>query len=365
MLNRMMIGSLITLAMLMACVSDSSAYTFQKTDVSGHPGKLKSGLINLRAHAGSFPPGDPYRDWLGWVVSEWNKTPAKMVYNLTYDDSSVGENNGQNEIWFRSTMSDPAVTKMWYACALAGPCVLYEADVIFNRAEPYIASAYKPSLWEYGGSFRPFQTTAMHELGHAQGLGHTADRYSIMGTDWTHIRANGFLATAYVGEDAVAGSIALYGADAGLPDYATAHWRRTGATAGYSDHSRTRLLASNYVELPRLSGVEPTYVVNNGQEIEVEVMLESMPPGTVNSFYLALMLSSDSNINKSDKLVRLHPITIHSQDWPTAALFTMVLPTGIPAGSTRYVGVILDYFDQVTELDETNNYTYIAAVRFK
>jgi len=85
----------------------------------------------------------------------------------------------------------------------------------------------------------------------------------------------------------------------------------------------------------------------------------------VTSYYLALMLSSDSNINKSDKLVRLHPVTINAQDWPTATTFTMVLPTGIPAGSTRYVGVILDYFDQVTELDETNNYTYIAAVRFK
>jgi hypothetical protein len=166
-----------------------------------------------------------------------------------------------------------------------------------------------------------------------------------------------------VGEDAVAGSIALEPADAGLVDFATSHWRRTGASNGYSVHSRTRLLASNYVELPRLTSTgEPTYLVNNGQEIEVEVMLESMPTGTVTSYYLALMLSSDSNINKSDKLVRLHPVTINAQDWPTATTFTMVLPTGIPAGSTRYVGVILDYFDQISELDELNNYTHIAAV---
>lgn len=54
----------------------------------------------------------------------------------------------------------------------------------------------------YGGGSRPFQTTAIHEFGHAAGLGHENAEYNIMGEDWTHISCNGSTYRSYVGEDA-------------------------------------------------------------------------------------------------------------------------------------------------------------------
>lgn len=70
------------------------------------------------------------------------------------------------------------------------------ATSLMPEDTPYSHTLY---LWNYGGSYRPYQTTVMHELGHAMGLEHEDDEYNVMGKDYTHIHAHGGFGTAYLG----------------------------------------------------------------------------------------------------------------------------------------------------------------------
>ena len=187
--------------------------------------KWASNVYATSAASARFPVG-PWRNALAFVVNRWNNNPSLLGYSITYNDPSVGLGNGQSEVWWSSGFGAPAVANWWFNTST---CRFTEVDIRFDNTVPYHYTTTKTSLWPYGGASRPFQTTAMHEFGHAGGLGHTANTYNIMGADWTHIHANGSTATAYPGEDASQGMVALYGLwTAGPQDLGVVHWRQTG-----------------------------------------------------------------------------------------------------------------------------------------
>src|SRR5262249_21615667 len=150
-----------------------------------------------------FPNGSPYQSALSATVSRWNGAPSMMFYGLVFGDTSVGLNNGQSEVWWQANPGAPAYTYWWWNAS----CYIVETDTLFDNTVAYTAYTTKSNINSYGGAYRPFRTTATHELGHVQGLGHTTNTYSVMGDDWTHIFANGGTALQYPGEDAVTGSV--------------------------------------------------------------------------------------------------------------------------------------------------------------
>ena len=96
--------------------------------------------------------------------------------------------------------------------------------------------------WEHGdaanpnnATYRPFQTTAMHELGHSVGLGHEADEHNIMGRDWEHIHVNGDTARAYAGEDACDGRGP--GASGVVEDLQVTTWEYEDPSGEYSNNA--------------------------------------------------------------------------------------------------------------------------------
>lgn len=319
--------------------------------------KWSGNFYNARASSVGFPVG-PWRDALKSVVSHWNSNPSNLGYSMIYDDPSVGMGNGQSEVWWSSGFGAPAVTNAWYN---TGSCTFTEMDIRFDNTVAYTYSTTKSSLWPYGGASRPFQTTAMHEFGHAGGLGHTATTYSIMGSDWTHIHANGSSAIAYAGEDAVAGLVSIYGKWASAAeDVAVAHWRRTGNSGEYSTHSRTRILNTSNVELTKVcaSCAQPIYQVNKGQQVRLEFTYENLGKTSPLNVNIGYYLSTNDTITVSDTLLTTTTASL-ARDSAFTFSTTVTIPTWAVSGQTYWVGTIVDRTGSIAEGNESNNASYI------
>lgn len=343
----------LTLASILAA-SNTFASTWQMCGSTRV--KWAANSYTMRASNVGFPAG-PWRTALDATRSRFNQSPSKMRYYVQWDDTSVALGNGQNEVWWSNGFGAPAICYTWWN----GSCQLVEADVMFDNTVAYSTSTTKTALTPYGGPSRPFHTTAMHEIGHAQGLGHTADRYSIMGQDWDHIHANGSIATAYPGGDAVAGSVTTYGVIAGaLQDLGVAHWRFNGASGAYSKHDRTRIFNTSGVELSKTtSGGQPIYNVNKGQTVKYEMTYENMGATSPITTNVSYYVSTNDTISNIDTFLGSGSVTLNRGTATTSNTF-LVIPNNLVSGTIYYLGVIIDGTGAYGEYVEANNATYIA-----
>jgi len=350
--------SLISLSLAVAIIgytSDASAYNTIKCN--GNSTKWSSLPPQMRAATNSFPNG-VWREALADAVSHWNTNPSKFYFNLTYDDSNIALNNGENEIWFSSDdsilINYPAVTYWWFK----SDCTLKEADIIFDNRVSYTTSTAKSSLWDYGGSNRPFQTTASHELGHSLGLAHENRYYNIMGSDWTHVHTNAGIATNYPGEDASNGAVSLYGLySTPLEELSVSHWKWLGTSGEYSTHTRTEMYNTSGAVLSSFTDAgEPIYNVNRGQQVQIELTYENNGANT-KSFQVGFYISTNDNITTSDSFLGEAPYTL-AKDTPYTAKNTVTIPSNLTPGK-YYIGAIVDKNNVVGEVYEDNNSTYI------
>jgi hypothetical protein len=311
----------------------------------------------LRASSVGFPVG-PWRDALASVRDRFNTSPSQLNYTLLWNEPAVAMNNGQSEVWWQAELDWPAAAWYW----VNGSCEIVEADVIFRSTVAYTTSTAKATLTAYGGPNRPFRTTAIHEFGHAQGAGHVADIYSVMGTDFTHIHANGGTGTAYVGEDLISGSVAVYGLDANAgQDLAIAHWRRSGASGEYSSHSRTRVFTTGNAELAKVAGAtEPTYKVNKGQTVKFEMTYENMGRTSPLTVKIGYYLSTNDTISTGDTFLGEGQVTLYRGAPDTTNNTYLNIPSNLVSGTTYWLGAIIDYNGAVNEVYEANNATYTA-----
>lgn len=323
-------------------------------------GKWDSYPFTMRASSVSFPSGNPYRTALGTVRSRFYNNPSEVWYNQSYDDGSVGFDNGQCEIWFTADSDySPAYTFWWYSFWDGDEIV--EADIVFYNAAGYTTSMTKTSLWGYGGASRPFQTTCCHEIGHAAGLSHEDDEYNIMGQDWTHIHLSGTTCRSYFGEDACDGLVALYGLASGgtFEDLSVTHWKWTGASGGYSQHGMCKMYNSaGTIELgwTTFSG-QRRYNVTKGSTYQVEFTFENNGE-TSQARSMGIYLSTDNSINTAlDTLLMSTTPTVSRGDVSTWK-YSITIPASLTSGVTYYIGVVVDRSAALGEYDESNNTSY-------
>lgn len=337
-------------ALLLANAYQASAYTTY--DCSSKDVSWSSKTRTLYAYRGSFPVGGAYTAALEEAVDRLNDNAAGFTFNISYTWTVPSLGNGRSEVWI-DNISPPGVTNFWWN----GSCNLTEADIRMDSSVNWTTSTNKTTHSSYGGTGRPFQTTLLHELGHAIGLGHEADEYNIMGQDWDHIATNGNTARAYFGEDASDGSVFLYGGSSDQ-DLGIVHWRRTGGTE-YSQHSRTRLLdPSTGAELPYTTvDNERRYNVNRGQTVRVELSYEN----NGNSYQyqdVKYYVSTNNYISTWDTQIGSRNIGLSPDNVYTSS-YNVTIPSSLSCSTNYWLGAVIDADNSLSETYEWNNATYI------
>ncbi|WP_233716797.1 matrixin family metalloprotease [Ketobacter alkanivorans] len=342
-------------ALAFAISGVAEAYTL--ITCNGNNIRWNGNSATMRASNVGFPSGSSWRSALGSSISLVNQNPSAFDYGIVYGDTSVGFNNGQNEIWWTSGFGAPAIANWWMNCNTGR---FTEVDIRFDNTVAYTTSTSKSSLWPYGGSYRPFHTTAIHELGHGVGLSHTATTYSIMGQDWDHIHANGSTARAYFGEDASSGAVALYGLNPGtVEDLGVAQWRHTGSSGEYSTHARTRVLTSagGGVSYSTING-EPRYNVTKGQTYRLEFSFENNGE-SYQSTKVGYYVSTNDYISTVDTPLKTISMGLGRNTVYTYQT-TITIPSTLNSGQNYWLGTIIDKDSTLSEVTETNNRTYLA-----
>ncbi len=308
-----------------------------------------------------------YAKWLTSfkvALDRINNTPANFnMYARLDNDYYVKTGNGESEIWWAKGVSAVEYT----TTSSCGRTV--ETDIIFHNNIPnggYLnVMTDKTQFRGYGKERRTFESTAIHELGHALGLGHENRYYNIMGNDYTHLHTTGDNALrSYAGEDATSGLIKLYGSST-RQDLSVAQWRRTGSSGQYSSHSRTRLLDTSGTELPATKVqssctrpyCEMRHDVELGQTIQFEMTLENN--GTHSqTVQLGYYISTNGSITNTDTLIGTDTVTV-TRDKPDTVKKTVTIPATLSPHTNYYLGVIIDNAGAVSEWVENNNSAYI------
>lgn len=326
------------------------------TDAYVTHGRYTSNNMRMRAATVSFPEGNPYRTALSNVVSRFFNNPSDFWFTQTWNDGSIGFDNGQNEVWFSADPKyNPAYTFWWYN--IFGD--VKEADCVFYNGEAYTTSMTKTDLWTFGGAYRPFETTAAHEYGHASGLSHENDEYNIMGQDWTHIHCNGQTARSYVGEDACDGLVSLYGrySNGDIQDLSVTLHRYKGKSGEYSTHKMGKMTNSDGVTLSSASfNGQRRYNVSRGQLVNVEFTYENEGE-TTKTVNIAFYISTNSSISTADRRIATGWVKEARGNVHQVAT-SLYIPEDLTVGKTYYLGVIIDYDNTVAEVDNANNAAY-------
>lgn len=342
---------------------------------NGNPIEWASLPVPLSASSVSFPSGSNYREELDKAITRFRENPSNFDFQMQYGDNSVGVNNGQNETWFvahSSSIGDSPARAYWRTTCANGGRML-EVDLVYaaNTNFLYSDASGQLSNSSYGNSFggnpRAMMTTMLHELGHAAGIRHEPQLWSLMGFSPNFIHFNSETVRPYLGSDTVNVLNFLYGKtpSASFQDLSVSNRKSIGPCPGepaYSCSDFTALYDPSGNSLPRdpthIDGdAERPYLVTSGAVVQAEFTLENNGHSTYTP-NIGIYLSTNSWITTTDTLLASFSGFEMVPGGPITRTFTVVLPNGTP-GLNRWLGIIVDNQSVISESVESNNATYI------
>lgn len=365
-MKKMLAG--VSLAAVAFAASPAGAFSYK--ECLGEKIKFGSNTVTIRPSTTSFPSGY-WENGIRDTVNKFNENPSNFRYSVSMDSGSVGV-GGENEIW--GTTDDDLLDgaparafQRWTCYWLFGDHVHMDSvDVIYDyhntASNPFewTADDVKSSLIRYTGSGRAIQTTGAHELGHGLILNHVNTEYNVMGSDFEHIHVNGSTARAYIGEDAADGAVFLYGTRSpAWEDVAVVHWKYSGASGEYSDHTKTVLYNTSGAVLPTSTVVGETgYRVSRGQQVRAEFTYENNGANTKNGIVAGYYISTNDYITTLDRRIGGGSFNLGRNDVYTQYV-TLTIPNDLTLNTNYWLGVVLDENGAISEARETNNATYI------
>jgi hypothetical protein len=184
--------------------------------------------------------------------------------------------------------------------------------------------------------------------------------YNVMGTDFEHIHVNGSIARAYIGEDTADATVFLYGTRSpAFEDVAVVHWKYSGASGEYSDHTKTVVTNSAGGALGTTSvNGETGFLVNRGQVVRAEFTYENNGANTKNSIVTGYYVSTNDFISTFDQRIGGATWNLSRGDVLTTTV-TLTIPSNLTPNTNYWLGVIIDENGAIPEAVEVNNATYI------
>jgi hypothetical protein len=358
----------LSLALAASLAGAQPALAFSWKECLGEEIRWDGNTVGVRASPVSFPAG-VWRSALETAVDRFNLNPSRFRYTMSVDSGGVGLDNGQNEVWGTDDQDlldgAPARAFQWWTCYwFFGDHVhMDEVDVIFDYTSPpwqWASSENKANLLRYGGSLRPLQTTAVHELGHGVILNHVNTEYNVMGIDFEHISVNGSTARAYLGEDTADGTAFVYGLRTPLlQDLGVVHWQYASASGEYSNHTKTQLYNSAGSVLSNFdNGGEVRYWVDRDQRVRAEFTYENNGASTQSSIQVGFYISTNAFITTLDRRIGGTTLTLAPDNVFTFQAF-VTIPGDLVPGRDYWLGAIIDETGSIAEMAEWNNATYL------
>lgn len=360
-----LILSIIAAAAVVLTAVPAQALSYKYCGSTGNKITWSGTSKTLRPNRTSFPSGY-WENGIKDTIYTFNRNPSKFRYGVYMETGGVGRGNGQSEIWGwpgYKIGGAPAVASQRYTCYwfFGYHYGVNEVDIIYNYDSPFrwTASKSKNNLIRYKGTKRSLQTTGAHELGHGLILNHVNSEYNIMGSDFEHIHVNGSTARAYIGEDASDGAVFLYGNRGGWQDVGVVHWKYSGASGEYSDHTKTVIYNSSGAVLPTVNvNGETGHRVTRGTWVQAEFTFENNGSNTQNGIAVGYFISTNDYISTYDRRVGGRSINMSRDNVYTTTKW-IYIPSDLTPNRNYWMGAVIDETGSISEAVEWNNATYI------
>ena len=333
-------------------VREASAFSYYIVD--GWP-VIWDGSGSVRFLSPStFPPGSETDQLIRAAMGEWNFAPATAfayTYSRLDQDYPIDHYDGYSDTTaVPASQLDPGVLGVTYL--VNDGAYWFDADIVFSDfpggvgynfdAFPTCGMVDQPSANGYS-----FLLIALHELGHALGLGHTPSGSESAGFVWFPTTMNPrYPAGGTLGQENI---IELHADDRNGIRFLYPH---TGQSVPRTDLANAMFTAGSVIGKVVPVFVQPDSAVP-GDEISLRSVIENL--GTTSEFSIAqgFYLSTDSDIQTSDTLLGE---LLWDIGFGQALQFEVAarLPADLAAGE-YYLGSILDNPNEIPEMFEDNN----------